>query len=147
ADWAGIAATLAGLALAAVSICRLSYEPTALEATAIRRVHPWALVVAGLGVVLVTGYNMVRASAPPVIYMKGWHAFEKQDYPTAIYYFEWAMRLGGDTPQAAEATFFRAASMLRSERVEEALAGYRDVVENHPDSIWVPEAEFHMGLC
>ena len=147
ADWAGITASLLGLLLAVVSVRGLSYEPTALEATVVRRIHPWALVVVGIGVFVVTGYNMVRASAPPTIYMRGWHAFEKQDYPTAIYYFEWAKWLGGETPQAAEATFFRAASMLRSDRIPEALAGYRDVVENHPDSIWVPEAEFHQGLC
>jgi len=146
-DWAGLAASLIGLVLAVVSVRRLSYEPSAIEASTIRTIHPWALVVLGVGLVIVTGFNMVRTTAPPTIYMRGWKAFEKQDFPTAIYYFEWAKWLGGETPQAAEATFFRAAALLRSNRVPEALEGYRDVVENHPESIWVPEAEFHMGLC
>ena len=37
--------------------------------------------------------------------------------------------------------------MALSNRIPEALEGYRDVVENFSDSIWVAEAEFHMGLC
>lgn len=146
-DWLGILASLGGLALVAVSVRRLGYEPSRLEASTIRTIHPWALLVLGVVILAVTAYNMVRQTMPPSIYMKGWRAFEKQDYPTAIGYFEWAKWLGGDTPQAAEATFFRAASLLRSGRVAEALEGYRDVVENYPSSIWVAEAEFHMGLC
>jgi hypothetical protein len=147
ADWAGILASLVGIGLAVVSVRRLSYEPSAFEAGTIGRIHPWAVAVIAVVVLAVTTLNAVRTTAPPNIYMKGWKAFEKQDFPTAIYYFEWAKRLGGETPQAAEATFFRAASMLRSNRIPEALEGYRDVVENFSDSIWVAEAEFHMGLC
>jgi hypothetical protein len=147
ADWTGLTLSLVGILLAAVSVRRLSYEPSAVEASTIRAIHPWALIVVSAAVLLVTGFNLIRTSAPPNIYMRGWRAFEKQDFPTAIYYFEWAQWLGGDTPQAAEATFFRAAALLRSNHVPEALEGYRDVVENHPESIWVPEAEFHMGLC
>jgi hypothetical protein len=147
ADWAGILASLAGFTLAVVSFRKLSYAPSALEATTIRSIHPWAVVVLSIAVLLVTTFNAVRTTAPPTIYMRGWKAFEKQDYTTAIYYFQWAKWLGGETPQAAEATFFRAASMLRSNRIPEALEGYRDVVENYSESIWVPEAEFHMGLC
>jgi hypothetical protein len=147
ADWFGILASLVGIGLAVVSVRRLSYEPSAFEATTIRGIHPWAVGIITVVVLAVTAFNGVRTTAPPSIYMRGWKAFEKQDFPTAIYYFEWAKRLGGETPQAAEATFFRAASLLRSGRIPEALEGYRDVVENYSDSIWVAEAEFHMGLC
>ena len=28
-----------------------------------------------------------------------------------------------------------------------AVGGYRDVIEHFPDSIWVAESHFHVGLC
>ena len=40
-----------------------------------------------------------------------------------------------------------AASLLRSNKPAEALAGYRAVITEHTDSIWVAEAHYHVGLC
>src|SRR5207245_790685 len=77
----------------------------------------------------------------------GWKAFEKQDYPTAIDYFERTITLGGDTTTAGDGTFFRAASLLRSGKPAEALEGYHAVIEGFPAAIWVAESYYHVGLC
>ena len=51
---AGILASLVGIGLAVVSVRRLSYDPSALEATAIRRIHPWAIGVVSVAVLAIT---------------------------------------------------------------------------------------------
>jgi hypothetical protein len=146
-DWIGIAASLVGLGLCLVSFPRLSYEPSPVTARRLSAAQPW--LVAGTIVVLLgtAGWNFARANGPSYFYQQGWKRFEKQDYAGAQPYFERAIFLGGDGPQAAEATFFRAASLLRTKQYSLALAGYRDVVAHFPDSIWVAEANYHVGLC
>jgi hypothetical protein len=146
-DWLGIAASLAGLGLVLVSFPRLRYEPGPATARRLAAAQPYLVAATALLLLAAAGWNFARINGPAYFYRFGWKAFEKQDYPTAMRYFERAILLGGDTHQAAEATFFRAASLLRSGRPAEALAGYRDVVERFPDSIWVPESHYHVGLC
>ena len=70
------------------------------------------------GRVGVTAWNIVRDAAPDHYYKIGWSAFEKQDYVTSQKFFERAMFFGGDSNTAADATFFRAASLLARQQVE-----------------------------
>ena len=148
-DWVGIVATFAGLAFCFVPVRRrvAGSEPaTGLDRT-LTGAQP---VLVGMGVVVIlaaTLWNIARADGPTYYYQLGWKAFEKQDYPTAIHYFDRTIALGGDTTTAGDGTFFRAASLLRSGKPAEALEGYRAVIEGFPASIWVAESYYHVGLC
>jgi hypothetical protein len=148
-DWLGIAASLVGLLLWAIPPLgrRLEGELPAAVARPLARAHPWLVVGTATVVLAVTAWNVAAAIGPPRFYQRGWKAFEKQDYPTAIGHFERAILFGRESNTAADATFFRAASLLRSNRPADALAGYRTVIERFPFSIWVAESHYHVGLC
>jgi TolA-binding protein len=109
--------------------------------------QPALVALVALPVLLATLWNAARAFGPDYFYARGFAAFEKQRYLEALPDFDRAMRLGGGSARAAEAAFFRAASLFRLERFPEALAAYRRVIERHPDSIWVAESHYHVGLA
>jgi hypothetical protein len=109
--------------------------------------HP-VLLWGGVAVVVcVTGLSVARDWGPQYFYNRGWKAFSSNDYVTSQREFEWAKLLGGSTNTAADATFFRAASLLRQNKFAEAMEGYQDIVRHFENSIWVAESEYHVGLC
>jgi soluble lytic murein transglycosylase len=54
-----------------------------------------------------------------------------------------ALRLSGE--KAASAAFHGARALSRIDRDDEAIAGYRQVVDRYPNSKWAPEAQFRSG--
>ena len=149
ADWLGIAASFLGLGLCLAALVRpaTAAEPAPGLAAALDAVRPWAL---GLGIVFVgiaTTWNVTRDYGAGFFYQRGWKAFAAQDYRTAMWNFSRAIELGGESSTAADGTFFRAASLLRSSDPAGALAGYRAVIERFPESVWVAESHYHVGLC
>jgi hypothetical protein len=112
--------------------------------TAIYPVVLWGGVI---GVTCFTALSVARDWGPQFFYKRGWAAFSSNDYVTSQYDFEWAIRLGGETNTAADATFFRAASLLRQNKFAEAMEGYQDIVRHFANSMWVAESEYHVGLC
>ena len=148
-DWLGIAATLAGLGLCLTALRRpaAAVEPSPAVAEALGAARPWALGLGIVFVVLATTWNVTRDYGAGFFYQRGWKAFAAQDYPNALWNFSRAIDLGGESSTAADATFFHAASLLRSGDPAGALAGYRAVVERFPDSVWVAESHYHVGLC
>jgi 6-pyruvoyl-tetrahydropterin synthase related domain len=147
-DWIGIGLTLLGLAVCVATRQRAPLEvPAGAIARTVGRAQPLivtAAVVAALGV---TGFHALQKFGPQYFYQRAWKAFEAQDYTSSLRDFERALWLGRDTNTAADAAFFRAASLLRSDRVPEALAGYEEVIRRFPDSMWVTESQYHVGLC
>jgi len=148
-DWLGIAATLAGLGLCLTALRRpaAAVEPSPAVAEALGAARPWAIGLGIVFVVLATTWNVTRDYGAGFFYQRGWKAFAAQDYPNALWNFSRAIELGGESSTAADATFFHAASLLRSGDPAGALAGYRAVVERFPDSVWVAESHYHVGLC
>jgi hypothetical protein len=148
-DWLGIVASLVGLGLCLVPAAgrRMARAPSPRLSERLATAQPVLVVGTTVLVLVVTAWNVARAVGPPRFYQRGWKAFEQQDYQTAMRHFARAILLGGETHTAADATFFRAASLLRSNRPAEALEGYRDVIRNFPSSIWVAESHYHVGLC
>jgi hypothetical protein len=146
-DWIGIAASLLGLAICLAPVRRPLLVPSEGLSRGLTASQPWLVASVAIVVLGVTGWHVLKNVGPPHYYQLGWKAFEKADYPTAIASFERVILLGDETTTAADGTFFRAASLLRSNRPAEALRGYRDVIVRHPDSIWVAEAHYHVGLC
>jgi TolA-binding protein len=130
-----------------VSFPRLRYEASPAMSRRLVAAQPWLVAGTTLLFLVAAGWNFAKVNGPSYYYKIGWKRFEKQDFRGAIPYFERAIFLGGDTPQAAEAAFFRSASLFRMQQYGPALAGYRDVVEHYPDSIWVAESHYHIGLC
>jgi hypothetical protein len=148
-DYLGLMLSALGV-LACVVVVPMRRVAPALDARLERglsAIHPVLLWGGVVGVVCITGLSIARDWGPQYFYNRGWKAFSSNDYLASERDFGWAIRLGGETNTAADATFFRAASLLRQNKFAEAMEGYRDVVRHFPNSVWVAEAEYHVGLC
>lgn len=147
-DWLGIGLSLLGLVVCLATRQRAPLDvPAGTAGRALVAAQPAVAAVLILTLIGFSAFHALRQFGPQYYYQRGWKAFEKQDYATSRALFERAAWLGGDTSTAADATFFRAASLMRSEQIAEAMAGYEDVVRRFPDSVWVVESHYHAGLC
>src|SRR5262245_20454776 len=147
-DWIGIGLTLVGLVVCVATRQRVPLgEPSGAAARTLGKAQPALVTVIAIAVLGISAFRGFQQVAPQFLYQRGWKAFEAQDYATSSRYFRSAMWLGGATNTAADATFFRAASLLRSDKVAEALEGYETVIRRFPDSMWVAESNYHVGLC
>jgi len=146
ADWLGLAATLLGVVLLGIAVPAPQRAIDGVD-RALRMVRPVLVPIALVLVIGLTLFNAARDFGPQWFYKRGWAAFSANQYVTAQREFEWAILLGGHTNTAADATFFRAASLFRRNEFEDAMEGYRSIVEDFPTSIWVAESVYHIGLC
>jgi hypothetical protein len=147
-DRLGIILSLLGLGLCFIPARRLlaTTEPAGVTARALSAARPY-LMKGGVAVVLAaTAWNTTHELGPSYYYERGWKAFEKKDYTLARRNFERAILLGGASNTAADATFFRAASLLRAGNPAAALVGYQEVIDRFSDSTWVAESHYHVGL-
>jgi hypothetical protein len=148
-DWLGVGLSLLGLGLCVVRPRRaeVAAEPAGATARALAAAHP-ALLALSLGAVAVlTAWHVARDMGPDYFYGRGWEAFEAGEYAESQRGFELALWLGGDSVTAGNAAFFRAASLLRAGKPGAALEGYESVIRDFPNSIWVAESHYHVGLC
>jgi hypothetical protein len=145
-DWLGILATLGGLGFCLVSR-RVGVVETARVDAPLAALRPGLVPTLVFVTIVMTTWNVARDYGANLFYMRGWNAFVAQNYRDAIWNFSRAVELGGDSSTAADGTFFRAASQLRSGDAASALAGYRAITEHFPASMWVAEAYYHQGLC
>jgi hypothetical protein len=148
-DWLGIALSLVGVGLCLVPArwALAVGEPSGATARALEAAQPY-LVRGMVAVILAaTALHVARDLGPSYYYQLGWKAFEKGDYTISRRHFERAIFLGGESNTAADATFFRAASLLRAGNPAAALAVYQTVIDRFPDSTWVAESHYHVGLC
>jgi tetratricopeptide (TPR) repeat protein len=144
-DWLGIALSLFGVA--GLAWARAARPDSARVWTErLGRLQP-ALLLLLIPAAFLTAWNAARLFGPDYFYRRGYAAFERQRYDEALPEFERAMRLGGAGARAADAAFFRAASLFRSERFEAAREAYQRVIDRHADSIWVAESHYHVGLA
>lgn len=147
-DWLGILLSLAGISGVVLAARRKQVgEDAPAWAGRLAVAQPYLVALVALPAALATAWNGARMVGPDYYYKRGWAAFEQQRYDDAVRGFERAMRLGGSSSRAAEAAFFRAASLFRSDKNEAALAAYQHVVDRHPDSSWVAESHYHVGLA
>lgn len=147
-DRVGIILSLLGLGLCFIPTRRLlaTGEPAGAAARALSAAQPHLIRGMVALVLAMTAWNVTHELGPSYYYGHGWKAFEKKDYARARWYFERAILLGGASSTAADATFFRAASLLRAGASDAALAGYQEVIDRFPDSAWVAESHYHVGL-
>jgi tetratricopeptide (TPR) repeat protein len=147
-DWIGIGLTVFGLGVCvAARRARAWPEPSGRWARVLEALHPWLLGPGIVVVLLLTAWHTTRSWGSDQLYARGWSAFEAGAYADAVREFERVRWLGPSSRHAADATFFRAASLLRMNDPAAALEGYEQVIAEHPDSIWVAESHFHVGLC
>ena len=147
-DWLGLILSGLGVAVCLLAARGRDRAPARPPfAAALARAHPYLLWGSLALLALVTGVNTARDLGPDFFYQRGWDAFERQDYYRAIRNFDRARRLGGRSNRAGDAAFFHAASLFRQNRYEEARAGYQEVADRYPTSIWVAESHYHVGLC
>jgi len=147
ADWIGLGLSLLGLAICATGRQRVALaEVTGPVARGLTTAQPALVTVGTLVVFAFTTWHVLQQYAPQVIYKRGWQAFSKNDYPTSLKLFERAMIFGGETYTAQEAVFFRAASLYRMQKLDEAREAYEYMIRRFPDSILVPESNFHVAL-
>jgi TolA-binding protein len=148
-DWLGIMLSVVGLGLCLIPARRplAATEPSGATARALTTAQPYLIRAMVVVILSATAWNVARDLGPSYYYQRGWEAFQKQNYATARRYFERAILLASDPNAAAEANFFRAASLLRAGNPAAALAGYQEVIDRFPDSVWVAESHYHVGLC
>ncbi len=148
-DWLGILLSVVGLGLCLVPARRplAATELSGATARALAAAQPYLMRGIVLAIFAATAWNVAHDFGPSYYYQRGWKAFERQNYTTARRYFERAILLAGESNTAADATFFRAASLLRAGNPAAALTGYQEVIDRFPDSIWVAESHYHVGLC
>jgi TolA-binding protein len=96
---------------------------------------------------LFTGWNSGRSWGAGRLYDRGRAAFEADAYAEAAEEFARVRFIGPHSPHAADATFFRAASFFRMNDAASALQGYEALIAEYPESIWVVESHYHVGLC
>ena len=134
ADWIGLGLSLLGLAICAAGRQRVALaEVTGPVARGLTTAQPASLVYLGTLVVFAfTTWHVLQQYAPQVIYKRGWQAFSKNDYPTSLKLFERAMIFGGETYTAQEAVFFRAASLYRMQKLDEAREAYEYMIRPLP---------------
>jgi hypothetical protein len=144
-DWIGLLATIVGLGLCAAQARVRALLPgdLALPVSVLRR----TLAVLGVVVLIVTAWNITALFGSQYVYRRAWRAFERQDYPAARREFERALAFGRGSPIAPDAEFFRAASLFRLGEFGAARQAYEDVIREHPESIWLAESLYHVGLC
>jgi len=147
-DWLALGLSVVGLAICLVRRQRVPLgEPAGRLAGAFTRAQPAIVAAATIGVLGMTAWNAARQHLPQYFYQQAWTAFNANDYATSRRLFERAQWLAGESNTGADATFFRAASLLRGGKPAEAMAGYEDLIQRFPDSMWVIESHYHVGLC
>jgi len=143
ADWAGIAASLVGIGLC-VGL-RRAWAERAAPLPASRLPRP-VLVVLG-AVVAVTAWSLTQTAGSQYFYRRGWAALERQDYVAARREFDRALLFGDHAEASGDALFFRASSFLRAGEVAAAQKAYAEVIARRPDSDWVAESRYQVGVC
>jgi hypothetical protein len=148
-DWLGILLSVVGIGLYLVPARRplAATEPSGATTRALAAAQPYLIRGMVVAIFAATAWNLAHDFGPSYYYQRGWEAFERQNYTTARRHFERAILLAGESNTAADATFFRAASLLRAGNPAAALAGYQEVIDRFPDSVWVAESHYHVGLC
>jgi hypothetical protein len=147
-DWLGLLASVAGVGL--LLIAARAARPLELRPAwtgRVERLQPYLALLLLAPALVGSAWNGARSFGPDYYYKRGWAAFARQRYDDAVPSFERAMWLGGSSSRAAEASFFRAASLFRSGKHEAALQAYQHVIDRHEDSIWLAESHYHVGLA
>ena len=132
---ARLAATRPGLALAAL-----------LDGFDRRRkwMAPLVIATAGLGaLILVFSLQQTDSS---VLYNQGLEEFTKQRCDKAKPLFEQAMKLSPNAPSAINANYYYAICFYKERHWEKTIDLFEQLVARYPDSVYVPEAEFHIAL-
>lgn len=146
-DWLGLGCSLLGLAICATGRQRVPLaEPAGALAHGVTAAQPAVVALAVLAILGATGLHVLQAYGPQYFYKRGWQAFTSNDYVTSERLFGRAMYFGGETYTAQEATFFRAGSLFRMQKFEDALAGYEEMIRRFPDGTYVPESHYNVGL-
>jgi hypothetical protein len=147
-DWLGIGLSALGIGVCLAGVrARVWAEPSGAWARTLDAAHPWLLAGGLAAVVLLSGWHAVRSHGANYLFARGRAAFDAEDYAEAARDLGRARRIGPHASHAADATFYRAASLLRMAEPARALEGYEEVIAEYPDSIWVAESHYHVGLC
>ena len=104
--------------------------------------------MAVLTVALATGiFNYYFKGSAQGLYDRGWNLFEKNQYPQARRLFEKIRDQRGYNPIKETATFFIGQTYFRENNYSKAMEFFQEVVSLYPESTWVQESRYHIGLC
>jgi hypothetical protein len=147
-DWIGMVLSLLGLGICLAGLRAQPWaEPSGAWARGFDRAQPF-LVAAGFALVVpFTVCHTVRTVGSNHLYERGRQAFNAKAWEDAVVEFERVRWLGPHSRYAADATFFRASSLVRAGEIEAALEGYETLIAEYPESIWVKESHYHAGQC
>ena len=98
-------------------------------------------------VMAVTAWNLAQTAGSQYFYKRGWAALERQDYVAARREFDRALVFGDGSEAGGDALFFRANTFMRAGEPAAAKKAYEEVVARRPDSDWVAESRYQIGIC
>jgi TolA-binding protein len=105
---------------------------------------PSVLFLAGLAVLLFA--FALRQTDASVLYNQGLEQFFTQRYAQAVPLFETAMKQNPNSPSAINANYYYAICFFKQNQWEKTIDIFTQMIVKYPDSIYIPEAEYHIGL-
>lgn len=108
----------------------------------------------GLCVLIIVGalvhgtFNYYDQGAPQRLHDEGWKRFhDDAKYPEARAIFEELTQRKGYSQLKVTAIFFVAQTYLREQNHAEAIKHFQQLVRDYPESHWIAESRYHVGLC
>ena len=152
AEWLGLAATLVTILICVVRIeatswlLRREWEIPFLRLNTGQLKAIIFLCWAGgvFGFVVFTLY--MRANSPERLELRAKNSYSSGDLDQAFRDYERLYQAVPESSYGDNASYFKAIIHFRQGNNKEALAAFRHLIARFPDSIFVPEAYYHIGL-
>ena len=107
-------------------------------------VAPLVVVAAGLGA-LIVAFSLQQTDSS-VLYNQGLEEFTNQRCDRAEPLFERAIEQNPNSPSAINSNYYFAICAYKAGRWAKTIERFEQLGARYPDSVYVPEAEFHIGL-
>jgi hypothetical protein len=146
ADWVGILATFAGIALCLAMPRRAAETSAGMAGVASRRFRVATRALLAI-VMVVIAVSVVRKIGSQYFARRAWLAFHTQDFARARREYDRTLLFGRSYASSADAMFWRASSMFRMDDCAAALPAYEELLARAPESIWAAESQYQTGIC
>ena len=101
-----------------------------------------------LAIVVFAGFALYnRSHSPARLYQKAEKAYSAGNLEEASLYFERLLKLAPQSSYADNANYLYAIGLWKQKKYRAALASFNRLVSRYPESVFVPEALYHIGLC
>lgn len=92
-------------------------------------------------------FFLLQHTDASVLYNRGLEQFSNQHLEQAIPLFEKAMEQNPNSPSAINANYYLAICFFKQNQWQKTVDIFTQMITKYPDSIYIPEALYHIGLC